>query len=115
VLQVLNYERLVHTGQRSLPVTFIQDDEGEAIFLRVMTHHPDGSVVFTPSLLRYRKDGDPALEVITSHNVPLHGWKRAEMESALAAAGFATRRLYGTMADVPYVDHDSTDLVVIAS
>jgi len=53
--------------------------------------------------------------VITSHNVPLHGWKRAQMESALDAAGFATRRLYGTMADVPYVSHESNDLVVIAS
>jgi hypothetical protein len=95
-------------------VSFIQDDEGEAIFLRVMTHNPDGSVVFTPSLLRYRKDGDPALEVITSHNVLLHGWKREEMESALASAGFAARKLYGTMADLPYADHDSTDLVIVA-
>jgi len=80
----------------------------------VMTHHDDGSVTFTPSLLRYRKDGDPALEVITSHNVPLRGWKRAEMEAALESAGFTTRTLYGTMASVPYADHDSTDLVVIA-
>ena len=88
IIQVLNYERLAHTGQRCLPLTFIQDEEGEAIFLRVMTHHDDGSVTFTPSLLRYRKDGDPALEVITSHNVPLRGWKRAELEAALDAAGF---------------------------
>jgi glycine/sarcosine N-methyltransferase len=114
VIQVLNYERLVHSGQRCLPLTFIQDDEGEAIFLRVMTHHEDGSVTFTPSLLRYRKDGDPALEVITSHNVPLRGWKRAEMEAALAAAGFTARELFGTMGHVPYDDHDSTDLVVVA-
>jgi glycine/sarcosine N-methyltransferase len=114
VIQVLNYERLVHAGQRCLPLTFIEDDEGEVIFLRVMTHRPDGSVVFTPSLLRYRHDGDPALEVLTSHNVPLHGWKRPEMESALDAAGFTSRQLFGTMADVPYVDHDSTDLVVVA-
>jgi len=114
VIQVLNYERLAHTGQRCLPLTFIQDEEGEAIFLRVMTHHDDGSVTFTPSLLRYRKDGDPALEVITSHNVPLRGWKRAEMEAALDAAGFKARELHGTMAQVPYADHDSTDLVVVA-
>lgn len=114
VLQVLNYERLVHAGQRCLPLTFIQDAEGEAIFLRVMTHHPGGGVTFTPSLLRYRKDGDPALEVITSHNVPLHGWTRPEVESALDAAGFAARQLFGTMADTPYVDHDSPDLVVVA-
>jgi SAM-dependent methyltransferase len=114
VIQVLNYERLVHGGQRCLPLTFIQDEEGEAIFLRVMTHHEDGSVTFTPSLLRYRKDGDPALEVISSHNVPLRGWKRAEMEAALNAAGFTARELFGTMGHVPYEDHDSTDLVVIA-
>jgi len=114
VIQVLNYERLVHTGQRCLPLTFIQDEDGEAIFLRVMTHHADGSVTFTPSLLRYRTDGEPALEVITSHNVPLRGWKKAEMEAALEAAGFTVRELYGTMAAVPYADHDSTDLVVIA-
>jgi len=114
IIQVLNYERLVHSGQRCLPLTFIQDEEGEAIFLRVMTHHDDGSVTFTPSLLRYRKDGDPALEVITSHNVPLRGWKRAEMEAALDAAGFATRELFGTMAHVAFAGHDSTDLVVIA-
>jgi SAM-dependent methyltransferase len=114
VIQVLNYERLAHSGQRCLPLTFIQDEDGEAIFLRVMTHHDDGSVTFTPSLLRYRKDGDPALEVITSHNVPLRGWKRAEMEAALDAAGFKTRDLFGTMAQVAYADHDSTDLVVVA-
>jgi glycine/sarcosine N-methyltransferase len=114
VVQVLNYERLVHTGQRCLPLTFIQDDEGEAIFLRVMTHHPGGGVTFTPSLLRYRKEGDPALEVITSHNVALHGWTRPDMESALEAAGFNARQLYGTMADTPYVSQDSPDLVVVA-
>ena len=114
VLQILNYDRLAGSGQRCLPLTFIQDDEGEAIFLRVMTHHPGGKVTFTPSLLRYRKDGDPALEVITSHNVPLHGWTRAEVESALEAAGFAARQVYGTMADTPYVSGDSPDLVVVA-
>jgi len=114
IIQVLNYERLAHTGQRCLPLTFIQDEDGEAIFLRVMTHHADGSVTFTPSLLRYRTDGDPALEVITSHNVPLRGWKKAEMEAALEAAGFIARELYGTMAAVPYADHDSTGLVVVA-
>ena len=55
-----------------------------------------------------------ALEVITSHNVPLRGWKRAEMEAALDAAGFTAHDLFGTMGQVPYADHDSTDLVVVA-
>lgn len=114
VLQVLNYERLVHSGQRCLPVTFIEDEDGEAIFLRVMSIRPDGTVIFTPSLLRYRPDAEPALEVMTSHNVPLHAWTRADLESALDAAGFGSRQLYGTMGEVPYIDHDSTDIVIAA-
>jgi hypothetical protein len=36
------------------------------------------------------------------------------MESALSAAGFSSLELFGTMGHVPYADHDSTDLVVIA-
>ncbi len=114
VIQVLNYERLLHTAQRSLPLTFIEDEEGEAIFLRVMTCRPDGSVIFTPSMLRYRPDSEPALEVITTHNVPLHGWTRTEMESALTAGGFGTLDVHGTMADVPYDAHESSDLVIVA-
>jgi len=114
IIQILNYERLVLTGQRCLPMTFIEDEEGEAIFLRVMTHKPDGSVIFTPAMLRYRPDAEPALEVMTAHNVPLHGWRSGELDSALQTAGFTTRRLYGTMADVPYVAEESTDVVVVA-
>jgi len=114
VIQVLNYDRLVQTGQRALPMTFIEDDEGEAIFMRVMTHKPGGGVVFTPAMLRYRPDGNPPLEVMSAHNVPLHGWTRAELESALGEAGFAARQLHGTMADVPYVQAESTDVVIVA-
>lgn len=114
VLQILNYERLVHAGQRCLPLTFVKDEEGDAIFLRVMTHKPDGAVVFTPTLLRYRPDSEPAVEVITSHNVPLHGWTRDDIESALGAAGFASLETHGTMGDTEYHAHDSTDLVVVA-
>jgi len=114
LIQILNYQRLVQTGQRCLPMTFIEDEDGEAIFMRVMTHKPDGSVIFTPAMLRYRPDADPAIEVLTAHNVPLHGWRSGELDEALAAAGFTTRQLYGTMADVPYVAEESTDVVVVA-
>ena len=114
IVQILNYERLVQTGQRCLPMTFIEDEDGEAIFLRVMTHKPDGSVIFTPAMLRYRPDAEPALEVMTAHNVPLHGWRSVELDGALQAAGFTTRQLYGTMAEVPYVAGESTDVVIVA-
>ncbi|MEI6667158.1 MAG: class I SAM-dependent methyltransferase [Acidobacteriota bacterium] len=114
LIQVLNYERLVATGQRYLPMSFIQDEAGESIFLRLMTHKPDGSVVFTPAMLRYRPDSEPALEIVSSHNVPLQGWRRPELEAALEAAGFATRVFYGTMADVPFVAGESSDVVIVA-
>ncbi len=114
ILQVLNYERLVRNGQRCLPLTFIQDEEGESIFLRVMTHQPGGGVIFTPSVLRYRPDGQPPLEVVSSHNVPLHGWLRPDLESALGHAGFADRHVYGTMADTSYDPCESTDVVIVA-
>jgi SAM-dependent methyltransferase len=114
VVQILNYERLVHGGQRCLPLTFVADDEGDAIFMRVMTHKPDGAVVFTPTLLRYRPDAEPAIEVITSHNVTLHGWTRADLESALTAAGFASHEVHGAMGDAAYDAHESTDVVIVA-
>jgi glycine/sarcosine N-methyltransferase len=113
VIQVLNYERLVRNGQRCLPLTFLQDEDGEAIFLRVMTHKPGGGVVFTPALLRYRPDGHPPLEVVTSHNVPLRGWLREDLESALEAGGFHERHIYGTMADTSYDPCESPDVVIV--
>jgi glycine/sarcosine N-methyltransferase len=114
ILQVLNYERLVRNGQRCLPLTFLQDEDGEAIFLRVMTHKPGGDVVFTPALLRYRPDGNPPLEVVTSHNVPLHGWVHGDLDEALADAGFSDRQLFGTMAEIPYDPCESTDVVIVS-
>lgn len=114
VLQVLNYEHLVHAGLRSLPLTFIEDDEGESIFLRVMTYREGRQVVFSPTVLRYRPDAPTPIEVVTSHSVELHGWTRPEIEDALEAAGFASRNLHGTMADVPFDALESHDLVVVA-
>lgn len=114
VLQVLNYEHLIHAGLRSLPLTFIEDEEGESIFLRVMTYKADRQVVFAPTVLRYRPDDATPIEVVSSHRVELHGWTRPEVEEALETAGFRARQLYGTMANVPFSALDSHDLVVVA-
>jgi SAM-dependent methyltransferase len=114
VLQVLNYEHLVHAGVRALPLTFIEDDDGEAIFLRVMTFKPDGRVVFSPTLLRYRPEQEPPIEVASSHTVDLRGWTHADVTGALERAGFSDRHLFGAMADVPFDALESHDLVVVA-
>jgi len=79
-----------------------------------MDPRPDGTVVFTPSTLYYRPDGDPPLEVAATHNVLLRGWTRPELEAALERAGFTVRDLYGTVGLVPYQAGESPDLVIVA-
>jgi SAM-dependent methyltransferase len=115
VLQVLNYDKVHASGQRSLALNFRKDEgEGEVVFLRLMTPRPDGTVVFTPTTLRYRPDGDPAVEVMATRNVMLKGWRRAELEDALAAAGFTDRLVYGTVGDVAWDAAQSPDTVIVA-
>jgi SAM-dependent methyltransferase len=115
ILQVLNYDKVIGSGQRYLPLNFRRDEEeGEIVFLRLMTPRPDGTVVFTPSTLRYRPGGDPALEVVATRNVELTGWRRPELEGGLEAAGFPRREIFGTVGDVPFDPERSPDLVIVA-
>ena len=116
LVQVVNYDRVFETGQRAMPVNVrdTEDGDGEIVFLRLMTPRPDGQVVFTPSTLRYRPDGDPPLEVLQARNVHLTGWKQAELEAVLAENGFGQRTLYGTVGDVPYERTTSPDIVIVA-
>lgn len=114
VLQVLNYERIRAERQRFLPLNFRPEAGGEVVFLRLMDPRADGTVVFTPSTLRYRPDGDPPLEVIASRNVMLRGWTRQDLDGALETAGFRHREVYGAVEDKPYEPRTSHDLVMVA-
>lgn len=116
LLQILNYEKILEQRQRFLPLNFRQGEEPgeEIVFLRLMTPHPDGTLVFTPTTLRYRPHADPPLEVVAARNVPLRAWRRAELEALLDAAGFGERTLYGTVGEVPYSATASSDLVIVA-
>ncbi|MBP1634082.1 MAG: Methyltransferase protein [Acidobacteria bacterium] len=116
VLQVLNYHRIFEQGQRFLPLNFRPGGEPgeEVVFVRLMTLHEDGSLVFVPSTLRLRPDADPPLEVVSSRAVPLRGWRRHEIEDALESAGFDHLDLFGTVAEVPYLPLESPDLVIVA-
>ncbi len=114
LLQILNYEKVFATRQRVLPVNVRDNPEGEIVFLRLMTPREDGTVIFTPSTLRYRPDADPPLEVVSSRNVELRGWRRPELEEALEAAAFHERTSYGTVGNARYAPLDSPDLVIVA-
>ncbi len=114
VVQILNYEKIFLQNQRALPLNVKSDAGEETVFLRLMQPRPDGSVVFTPSTLRYRPDGDPPLEVVASRNVLLRGWRAPELRAALTEAGFPDQATYGTVGDTPYVASNSPDFVVVA-
>jgi SAM-dependent methyltransferase len=115
LLQVLNYERILAKGVRFLPLNFRGEDEagGEVVFLRLMTPLDGGRLVFTPTTLRYRPQGDPPLEVVNSRNVPLRAWTHPQLELALRGAGFVSVSSFGTVGDVPYVPMESPDAVLV--
>jgi glycine/sarcosine N-methyltransferase len=114
LIQVLNYEKILSQDQRFLPLNFSRDGDEEVVFLRLMQPRRDGTVVFTPSTLRYRPTGEPPLEVVASRNVLLRGWKGPELAVALAGAGFSDQAVYGTMAEVEYSPELSHDFVIAA-
>lgn len=115
LLQLLNYDRILERGERTFPVVLRPGEtEGEdTVFLRLMTHHGEGRLTFTPANLRYRPGAEPCLEVVAAHEVSLRGWRRAEVEGLLDAAGFAVRESLGTMTGETWSD-TSSDLVVVA-
>jgi len=114
-LQILHYDKIFATAQHHLPLSFRPgNEEGERIvFLRLMEPREDGMVVFNPTTLRYRPGADPPVEVVSTKNVLLRGWRRGEVEALLAEAGFAHREVFGGMEGQPY-EAASPDLVIIA-
>ncbi len=116
VIQLLNYDRVERTQQRALPVNVVPDPDGdgELVFLRLMEPRPDGHVVFTPTVLRYRSGGDPPLELVATRHAVMRGWRLAELEPLLKAAGFTDVQAYGGMDRALFDAWTSPDLIVVA-
>ena len=113
VIQILNYDRIHATRQRALPVSVLPDDDGELVFLRLMDPKPDGRVIFTPAMLRYRSGGDPPLELLAARNADLRGWRLTELEPVLGAAGFDRVEAFGGVDSAPFDAKASADLVLV--
>ena len=114
LLQILNYDRIFATGERALPVNFRPDPDGEIAFVRLMTPQADGSVLFYPMTLLVRPGGDPPVELKHAREVRLHGWRRAEVEEALAEAGFSDREAFGGFDGGPWDAASSRDLLLVS-
>lgn len=118
LVQLLNYERIVDGGVRSLGVNVrpLPEDEGdgEIVFLRVFRPRDDGSLGFFPITLTLTPGEDPPVQVRSAREGTHHPWTRGALETAFAAHGFTDVRVRGGMADVPYDPKESTDLVLHA-
>lgn len=115
VLQILNYDRIIEQGERHLPLNFREGDEGEIVFLRLMSPRPDGTVLFFPTTLELHPDDEnEPVRVNHARRVVLRGWRSAEIESACRGAGFSEVELLGSYGREPFDRAASRDLVVVA-
>ncbi|MBI2214984.1 MAG: class I SAM-dependent methyltransferase [Acidobacteria bacterium] len=115
VLQILNYDRIIEKGERYLPLNFRDGDDGEIVFLRLMSPRPDGTVLFFPTTLELRpEDDEQPVRVNHARRVVLRGWRSAEIESACRAGGFSEVALLGSYEREAFDPAISRDLVVVA-
>ncbi|MFQ5600271.1 MAG: class I SAM-dependent methyltransferase [Candidatus Krumholzibacteriia bacterium] len=115
VTQILNYRRILATGQRSLPLNFRPDGDAELVFLRLMRPLENGRIQFIPTTLRLAPEAEPPVQVVASHAVTLRAWSQDELERALGRAGFEAIRWFGDMTRGAYDPETSTDLVFVAT
>lgn len=115
VTQILNYERILAMNERSLPLSFRPDKEGELVFLRLLRPLENGRVQFFPTTLRWRPEAEVPVEVMASRAVTLRAWRRDELAGALTYAGFESVRWYGALDAAAFNPIMSTDLVFVAS
>jgi SAM-dependent methyltransferase len=116
VVQILNYERIRAQKLRHLPLNVrppADGDAGDTIFLRLMDLRDDGTVMFSPTTLRYRPDGDPPVEVMSTRTVHLRTWTRADVRERFGAAGFTGFAAYGGFDGSDYAERASADLVAV--
>jgi SAM-dependent methyltransferase len=114
LLQILNYDRIISRNERYLPVNVRPHEDGEIVFLRLMSPRPDGSVLFFPTTLLLTEDEEEPLRVISSKRVPIRGWRSAELRSAMERGGFSDIQLLGDVEGNPFEAETSSDIFLTA-
>lgn len=114
LFQLLNYERILSTGQRHLPLNVREGEGGEEIvFLRLMKRGPGDTLWFFPTTLVLDPEAEEPVRVEGTKRVALRPWTRAELAPALDAAGFDVR-WHGDMAGGVFDPEETADLVGVA-
>ncbi len=118
LIQLVNYERIFARGIRHLPLNFRDDPEGggEIVFVRLLAPEADRRWIrFFPLTLTLAPGAEPPVALKAAKEVRLRAWPLAELETALAAAGFAVDGRHGNMTAGPYEAAESRDLVLTAA
>jgi SAM-dependent methyltransferase len=123
VIQQLNYDRIYAQRLRSLPVAPLPAGNSpagssptgaERLALRLLDPRDDGFVVFTATLLDFAPESEPAVTLAGSYSMHLRGWRRDELDAALALARFRERRFFGGFDESGFDAETSEELVCLA-
>lgn len=115
LVQILNYARILDLGERHLPLSFRDGDDGkEIVFLRLMTPEDEDRVLFFPTTLEVDPAAEEPVRVVRTKRVSLRPWRATELSTRLRHIGFDVR-LHGDMQGGPYEPAVSTDLVLVAT
>lgn len=115
LIQLLNYDRIVDTPIRTLPVNVRPGDDGkEIVFVRVMQPLPNQQLAFFPTTLELDPNAEEPITVKSTRRVLLRAWREAELTSHLTEHGFRVKR-YGDMTGGPFDVKHSTDTVLVAT
>lgn len=115
LVQLLDYEGILATGRRYLPINVRPGDDGkEVVFLRLMKDTGDGRMLFFPTTLELDADDEQQpVRVVQSRRVPLRAWTRASLAPRFAAAALEPRWM-GDMQGGAFEPVHSPDLVILA-
>ena len=114
VVQLLNYDRIIDTPVRTLPVNVRPGDgDEEIVFVRVMRPRPDGMLAFYPTTLSLDPEADEPISVVSTRRVELRAWRKADLNRLLTSRGFQVS-WHGDMAGGPFEPAHSMDLVLVA-
>ena len=114
VVQQLNYDRILAQRQRFLGVSSRTSPEAEHLFFRFYDY---GEPLITFNMVSFERPLDRAkggweYRVDSTSLQPITA---GQVESALAAAGFAPAALYGSYDRQPFDSERSNDLIVVAA
>jgi SAM-dependent methyltransferase len=111
LLQVVNYPGLRVRGIRALPVNLRpgDNDDEELVLVRLLRYEEDGTVLFSPTTLRWTTEHDSPVEVKWSRTMRLQAWSDDELTAVAARHDFEVVERFGTVnrdAFDPIESHD---------